>query len=51
MENLLSPDHLRRLLWDSPDTTDEATVAAQLAELGRRPWQRELVVPVITRLW
>ncbi len=51
VENLLSPDHLRRLLWDSPDTTDEATVTARLAELGARPWQRELVVPVITQLW
>lgn len=51
VENLLSPDHLRRLLWDSPDTTDDAAVEARLAELGARPWQRELVVPVITQLW
>ncbi len=51
VENLLSPDHLRRLLWDSPDTTDAETVSARLAELGARPWQRELVVPVITQLW
>lgn len=51
VENLLSPDHLRRLLWDSPDTTDAAAVAARLAELGARPWQRELVVPLITQLW
>ena len=51
VENLLSPDHLRRLLWDSPDTTDEATVDARLAELGSRQWQRDLAVPVITQLW
>jgi len=51
VENLLSPDHLRRLLWDSPDTTDAATVDARLADLGARPWQRELVVPVIIQLW
>jgi ribonuclease D len=51
VENLLSPDHLRRLLWDSPDTTDEATVDARLTELGSRPWQRALAVPVITELW
>ncbi len=51
VENLLSPDHLRRLLWDSPDTTDAEAVAARLAELGARPWQRELVVPLITQLW
>ena len=51
VENLLSPDHFRRLLWDSPDTTDEATVDARLAELGSRQWQRDLAVPVITQLW
>lgn len=51
VENLLSPDHLRRLLWDSPDTTDEAEIDSRLVELGSRAWQREIVVPVIARLW
>lgn len=51
LENLLSPDHLRRLLWDSPDATTSAEVDARLSELGARPWQRELVVPVITAQW
>ncbi len=51
VENLLSPDHLRRLLWDSPDATTAEEVDARLATLGTRPWQRELVVPVITALW
>jgi ribonuclease D len=51
VENLLSPDHLRRLLWDSPATTSVQEVDARLAELGTRPWQRELVVPVITANW
>ncbi len=51
VENLLSPDHLRRLLWDSPDTTSDAEVHARLTELGARAWQRELVVPVITAQW
>jgi len=51
VENLLSPDHLRRLLWDSPDQTDEADVEARLAELGARAWQRELVTPVIVQNW
>lgn len=50
-ENLLSPDHLRRLLWDSPDSQDEAQIDARLQELGTRPWQRELVVPVIAQNW
>lgn len=51
VENLLSPDHLRRLLWDSPDQTDAATVDGRLAQLGARAWQRELVVPEITSNW
>lgn len=50
-ENLLSPDHLRRLLWDSPTTQDEAQIDARLQELGARPWQRERVVPVIAQYW
>lgn len=51
VENLLSPDHLRRLLWDSPDQTDAAAVDARLAQLGARAWQRELVIPVIVPNW
>ncbi len=51
VENLLSPDHLRRLLWDSPATTSPDEVDARLAELGARAWQRELAIPVITANW
>lgn len=51
VENLLSPDHLRRLLWESPDHTDPAAIEARLAQLGARAWQRELVVPVIAQNW
>lgn len=51
VENLLAPDHLRRLLWDSPDSIDEATIDVRLAELGARPWQRALAVPVIAANW
>lgn len=51
VENLLSPDHLRRLLWDSPDQIDSDAIDARLAELGARPWQRLRVVPVIAQNW
>jgi len=51
VENLLSPDHLRRLLWDSPATMDAAEADRQLAEFGARQWQRDIVVPVIIQLW
>jgi ribonuclease D len=51
VENLLSPDHLRRLLWDSADQTEPAAIDARLTELGARPWQRLRVVPVIAKNW
>jgi ribonuclease D len=51
VENLLSPDHLRRLLWDSPDQIEEDAIEARLIELGARDWQRELAVPVIAQYW
>lgn len=37
-ENLLTPDHLRRVAWDVPGTTAEA-IGEALAALGARPWQ------------
>jgi ribonuclease D len=39
LENLLTPEHLRRLSWSPPEPVDEASVAIALAELGARPWQ------------
>jgi ribonuclease D len=51
-ENLLTPDTVRRLCWDWQPPDDPAdidsVVDAFLAELGARPWQRELTVPVLT---
>jgi len=50
VENLLTPDFVRRLLWEPPvgepaELTD--LVAARLAELGARPWQIELTAPIL----
>jgi ribonuclease D len=50
MENLLTPDHLRRLAWRPPTPLTEESVDQVLTSLGARPWQRELTVPVITPL-
>ncbi len=47
VENLLTPDSVRRLLWSPPEDADEASVAARLADYGARPWQIELVGPVL----
>lgn len=48
-ENLLTPDYWRRLAWRPPGATESA-VDDFLAELGARPWQREIVVKPLTRI-
>ena len=49
-ENLLSPDLVRRLCWDWQTTSAPGpAVEAFLRQAGARNWQRELVVPVLTR--
>ena len=51
VENLLTPDHLRRILWTPPATRepDQLTEAVreQLAGYAARPWQIELATPVL----
>ena len=49
MENLITPDHLRRLAWRPPDPLTYESVDRALASLGARPWQRELTVAAITK--
>jgi ribonuclease D len=50
VENLLTPDHVRRLAWRPPAPVTEETVDAALAGYGARPWQRELTVAAVTPL-
>ena len=47
MENLATPDAVRRVLWTPPEPVTEAAVADRLADLGARQWQLDLVVPVL----
>jgi ribonuclease D len=51
VENLLTPDHLRRTLWTPPETREPdaltAAVREQLAGYGARPWQVDLAAPVL----
>jgi ribonuclease D len=42
VENLLTPDALRRISWDPPQPSDPDSVAEVLAGYGARPWQIEL---------
>jgi len=51
VENLLTPDYLRRVLWKPPATTGdvETAVAEELARLGARVWQIEITAPMIAQ--
>lgn len=48
VENLISPDAIRRLCWEPPAEHTVDAVDAYLAGRGARAWQRELVVGAIT---
>jgi ribonuclease D len=48
VENLLTPDYLRRVAWRPPGAIDEASVAEELRRLGAREWQVGIVTPLIT---
>ncbi len=52
IEQLMTPDHLRRVLWQPPATRDPALLGAEvrdaLASYGARPWQLDLVAPAVT---
>jgi ribonuclease D len=48
MENLLTPDYLRRVAWRPPADLNEDTVAGELRALGAREWQIGLVAPILT---
>jgi ribonuclease D len=48
VENLITPDHLRRLAWRPPTPITPETVEAALISLGARAWQRDLVVAPLT---
>jgi ribonuclease D len=48
VENLISPDAVRRLCWIPPEPLDEGGVRAFLAERGARDWQVDLTAPALT---
>ncbi len=51
VENLLTPDHLRRVLWSPPASRDPRVLADQVAEqlrgYGARPWQVALTTELL----
>ncbi|WP_456924611.1 HRDC domain-containing protein [Geodermatophilus sp. SYSU D00705] len=48
VENLLSPDLVRRLMWSPPEQRDTGSVAAALRAGGAREWQIELTGDLLT---
>ncbi|WP_348787975.1 HRDC domain-containing protein [Leifsonia sp. NPDC080035] len=49
LENLLTPETLRRVAWSPPQPVTPETVAGALREHGARPWQIETTSQVIAR--
>jgi ribonuclease D len=48
VENILSPDLVRRLMWSPPEPRDAGGVAEALRAGGAREWQVELSLDVLT---
>lgn len=48
-ENILTPDHLRRICWRPPSPITEESVSGALAELGARKWQIEKTSAMLTQ--
>lgn len=43
LENMISPEYIRRICWSDP----AGQVAATLSGLGARPWQSEIAAPIL----
>jgi ribonuclease D len=48
VENILSPDLVRRIMWSPPEPREAAAVAEALRAGGARAWQLELTLDVLT---
>lgn len=47
VENLLTPEHVRRLAWSPPTPSTPESIARALADLGARPWQIDATAQAI----
>ena len=47
VENLLSPDSLRRMLWTPPHKPTLESVSEALLKLGARQWQVDIAGPIV----
>jgi ribonuclease D len=48
VENIVSPDLVRRIMWSPPEPREAEAVAAALRAGGARKWQVELTLDVLT---
>jgi ribonuclease D len=48
IENVLTPELLRRLSWAPPEPIDIESVSSALSEIGARPWQVDAIAGPIT---
>lgn len=51
IENLLTPDTLRRLIWQPPAPATPEAIALRLKELGARDWQIALTAPILAPIF
>lgn len=49
VENILTPDHLRRVLWEPSNPLDAQTISKELTAIGARAWQIDIVTPMIEK--
>ncbi len=49
VENVVSPEILRRISWEPPATLTDRDIRDELANLGARPWQSDLIAQKIAR--
>lgn len=47
VENMLTPDSLRRVAWNPPEGADSAAIAEMLGSLGARAWQIDATAQLI----
>ena len=50
IENLMTPETIRKVLWSPPESPDE--LRRTLTEFNARPWQIDIVFPILeTAIW
>jgi ribonuclease D len=47
VENLVSPDAVRRVMWEPPSPADAASIGEALRALGARAWQVGITAPLL----